>query len=62
MQANEYLVLERAIDEGVEYGFMRAYKHNTAPNEDDMREAVKMAVLNSVCEWFTFQGSPNGSV
>lgn len=62
MQANEYLVLERAIDEGVEYGFMRAYKTNAAPNEDDMREAVKMAVLNSVCEWFTFRGESNGPV
>lgn len=62
MQANEYLVLERAIDEGVEYGFMRAYKHNPAPTEDDMREAVKLAVINSICDWFTFKEDSNGSV
>lgn len=60
MQANEYMVLERAIDEGVEYGFMFAYKHNPAPSEDDMREAVKAAVLNSVCEWFTFKEATDG--
>ena len=54
MRANDYKALEQAIDEGVDYGFVMAYKHNEAPSEANVREAVKGAVMASVGEWFTF--------
>ena len=54
MRANDYKVLEQAIDEGVDWGFVRAYKHNEAPSEAQVREAVKGAVMASIGEWFTF--------
>jgi hypothetical protein len=52
MKANEYKVLEEAVDEGVNWGFVKAYKHNQSPSEEEVREAVKAAVMTSVCEWF----------
>lgn len=54
MKANEYKVLEEAVDEGVNWGFVKAYKHNQSPSEEQVREAVKAAVMASVGEWFTF--------
>jgi hypothetical protein len=52
MKGNEYKVLEEAVDEGVNWGFVKAYKHHEAPSEEQVREAVKSAVMTSVCEWF----------
>ena len=56
MKPNEYMVLERAVDEGVDYAFVRVYKHNQAPSEDDVKEAVKLHVMTAICEWFSFEG------
>lgn len=54
MQADEYRVMEQAIEEGVNFGFARAYKYHDAPSEDHMKEAVKDAVMASICDWFNF--------
>ena len=56
MKAKEFEVLEMAIDRGVDDGFVRAYKHNDAPDEQYMRDAVKAAVMDAICEWFSFDG------
>lgn len=56
MKAKEFEVLEMAIDQGVNYGFVRAYKYNDAPDEQHMRDAVKAAVMDTICEWFSFDG------
>jgi len=55
MKANEYKVLEEAVDEGVNWGFAKAYKHHEAPSEEQVREAVKAAVMASVCDWFSLE-------
>jgi len=58
MRADEYRVMELAVEEGVAYGFARAYKYNDAPDEEQMREAVISAVMSSLCDWFHFSSSP----
>lgn len=59
MKANEYQVLQTAVDEGVSWGFARAYKYTEEPTEDQLREAIKQAVLDSICDWFKFDESDN---
>ena len=59
MKANDYMVLERAIEEGINYGFVRAYKHTEKPSEDDVKEAVNLAVMTAICEWFSFDKDEN---
>lgn len=54
MKPDEYRVMEMAVEEGVKYGFARAYKYHDAPNEDQMQEAVISAVMGSICDWFNF--------
>ena len=56
MKADEYRVLEEAINEGVNWGFVRAYKHHEAPTEDQMKEAVKQAVMGAIVDWFVLDG------
>ena len=58
MRADEYRVMELAVEEGVLHGFARAYKYNDAPDEEQMREAVISAVMSSICDWFNFPPKP----
>lgn len=57
MQANEYRVMEQAVEEGVKYGFAKAYKYHDAPSEDHVKEAVMDAVMSSICDWFHFSSN-----
>ena len=54
MKANAYKVMQMAVEEGVAYGHMRAYKHTDTPSEDEVKNAIEDAVMNSICEWFDF--------
>mgnify|MGYP001571359418 FL=1 len=54
MKANEYQVLVRAVEEGIGYGWMRAHKHVDDPDEHAIKDAITDAVINSICEWFSF--------
>ena len=55
MRIKAYPVLVRCIDEGVRYGYNRAFKHCETPGEKEICEAVYQAVLNELCDWFTFE-------
>jgi hypothetical protein len=58
VKANEYDLMVRAVEEGVAYGLNRAFKHRSDSLTDDQRlaisTAVEEAVMNTICEWFTF--------
>ncbi len=41
---NAHDIIARAIEEGINYGYRRAYKHSNKPSED----TIKMEVYNSV--------------
>lgn len=59
MKANEYRVLERAVEEGLQYAITRAFKYESKPrlSEEKLREKVDDMVQNimgTICEWFEF--------
>lgn len=59
MKANMYKLIERCVEEGVQYGYNRAYKHTDTPTEDQIKLAVTDAVMNEICEWFDFDQGDN---
>lgn len=54
MQPKSYVILQRAVEEGVEYGWNRAHKYVDQPTENALREAVAEAVMSAICEVFSF--------
>ena len=54
LKVNVYEVLRRAIEEGTEYGYMRAYKHTDTPDEDTIKNEIVQGIMNSICEYFVF--------
>lgn len=60
MRAREYIILDLAVGEGIRYGWQQAHKHNDSPSPDDIREAIRVAVLSSVGEYFTFDDETDG--
>lgn len=54
MKVKTYRVLQNAVEVGVNYGYNRAFKHNESPGEGDITEAIYQAVMNEICEAFSF--------
>jgi hypothetical protein len=45
-------VLEMAIEEGVRYGYQRAFKHNPEPHIDSTTDTIVTEIFNSLDTWF----------
>ena len=45
-------VLEMCIEDGLSYGYMRAYKHNENPTAQEVQDAQHKAIMSSIWEWF----------
>jgi hypothetical protein len=45
-------LLEQCVQDGVLLGHKRAYKHNDAPSESDIRMHIVREVMNEIHEWF----------
>ena len=45
-------LLEMCIMDGIQMGHNRAYKHNDTPEREEINEAIFMAVLEEIHEWF----------
>lgn len=54
MTPQTYKLIERCVEDGVAYGYQRAFKHNDNPSEDSIRDAIVDAVMIEICEWFDF--------
>jgi hypothetical protein len=54
IRVNSYMVLTRAIEEGISYGYRRAFKHSDDPDEDHIKDEIYTAIMNSICEVFQF--------
>lgn len=52
LKPKTYLMLERCVEEGVEYGLGRAYKHDDDPPHEVISEHIQREVMNQICEWF----------
>lgn len=54
MKANIYKLLCRCVEDGIAYGWNRAHKHVDDPDEHAIKAEIEQAVINEICEWFTF--------
>ena len=54
MRVRAYTVLQRAVEEGVAYGWRRAHKHTATPDESAIQDEIVTGILNEVCEYFDF--------
>lgn len=55
MKARDGMVLERCVEVGIKLGLNRARKHQEAPTEAEVMEAILRAVMDEVEEWFVFE-------
>lgn len=58
MVPKSYIILRRAVEEGVQSGWNRAHKHTDTPERDDVQAHILDAILLEVCEVFSFE-DPN---
>jgi hypothetical protein len=55
MKAKEYNLVTQCVETGVMLGWNRAHKHDATPDPEAIRDAIELAVLNEICEWFDFE-------
>ena len=55
MKARDGMVLERCVEVGIKLGLNRARKHQEAPTEAELVQALQRAVMEEVEEWFIFE-------
>lgn len=55
MRARDSLVLERCVETGIKLGLNRARKHQEAPTEAEVVQAIQRAIMDEVEEWFIFE-------
>lgn len=60
MQPKSFIILRRAIDEGVDKGWNLAHKYVNNPTENAIREAIVEGVIGNICEVFSFTNSDLG--
>ena len=52
LKPKTYVVLDRAIADGVAYGITAAYKHTDKPTTQQIQSHVYTAVMHEMFEWF----------
>lgn len=50
LKVNTYVVVTRAIEEGINYGWNRAHKHTDHPSEGQIKQEIENAIMNSLSE------------
>lgn len=55
MKAKTYNLIRQCVESGVSYGWNRAHKHVDDPNPQQIKNEIEEAVMNEICEWFTFE-------
>lgn len=54
MKVKTYVILERAIEEGVARGWNRAHKHVENPTPEHIMAEILQAVMVDICNVFSF--------
>ncbi len=52
MRPNNYAIVERAVEEGIAYGYRRAFKHTETPAHETIKAEIQNAVLVQLGEIF----------
>ena len=60
MTVRAYSVLSRAVEDGVAYGWRRAHKHTSTPDENSIVDQIVTGVLNEICLYFDFSDDGSG--
>lgn len=55
MELKFYEIIEKALEEGIAYGFRRAYKHSDSPSEEILKEYILHAMMTSLDEIIQFK-------
>lgn len=58
IKVHAYAVMQRAVEEGLRYGWSRAHKHTNKPTEDAVMECLETHVMSAICELFDFGDWP----
>ena len=54
LKCNTYTIVERAVEEGVVWGWNRAHKHTDTPSEEYIKEQIAYYVMLSLEEAVKF--------
>ena len=54
VRVNVYNIINMAVEEGVNYGYRRAFKHTDKPDEFLVKDAIITAVMSELCEYLQF--------
>ena len=55
-----YDLLDRCVSDGIAMGFTRAYKHDSRPGDDVIRENIHREIMNEICTWFNINDINQG--
>jgi hypothetical protein len=50
LKINTYVVISRAVEEGIKRGWHRAHKYTDEPSEPTIKSEIEKEVLNSLTE------------
>jgi hypothetical protein len=54
MTVRAYVVLQRAVEEGIAYGWHKAHKYAEKPGEEAIKDHILNGVISEICEYFDF--------
>ena len=60
VRINTYAILSRAIEQGIDWGYLHAHKNTDAPTEDALKEQLLNDIMNEVCEVVDFDFGESG--
>jgi hypothetical protein len=50
-----YKLLDRCLEEAIDYGWRRAHKHDENPDENLIKSEMMHAISIELSEWFDFE-------
>lgn len=57
MRFKAYEIITRAIEEGIDYGYRRAFKHVDKPDEELIKTQIYEAITNALSEVIDWENS-----
>jgi hypothetical protein len=54
VRVKAYDLLRECVENGIAYGWNRARKHVDDPDPETVKGEIEAAVMNEICEWFSF--------
>ena len=54
IKLNSYSIIADKIENSIEYGYNRAFKHTDAPDKETIKENILNAIMSDLCEIIDF--------